>query len=32
MSLWISILVVAVGGAAYFFLTEYILRKKLNLE
>lgn len=31
-SLWFSILVVAVGGAAYFFLTEYILRRRLNLE
>ena len=32
MSLWISILVVAVGSAVYFLLTEYILRNKLNLE
>lgn len=27
MSLWFSILVVGIGGAVYFFLTEYILRK-----
>ena len=32
MSLWFSILFVGIGGAVYFFLTEYILRNKLNLE
>ena len=32
MSLWFSIFVVGIGGAVYFFLTEYILRNKLNLE
>ena len=32
MSLWFSILFVGIGGAVYFFLTEYILRRRLNLE
>lgn len=32
MSLWFGIFAVGIGGAVYFFLTEYILRNKLNLE
>lgn len=29
---WISILIALAGDAVYFFCTEYILRKRLNLE
>ena len=32
LSFWISILIALAGDAVYFFCTEYILRKRLNLE
>lgn len=32
LSFWIAILVVLAGDAVYFFCTEYILRRRLNLE
>lgn len=32
LAFWTAILVISAGNAVYFFCTEYILRKRLNLE